>query len=419
MSVWHEARRKIYDLLISQQKEGYLWGSIFDNAWMGYILSKHKRGHERLIESLKNYLDGWFEREIPSTDRDFASVGLYIRFKANLGYDVVNKKLEELKAKGFILLRKNEKFSLSKSPELFFAFILGGLENKLEYDETCHQILINELKNNWYNSNYRLAFYTAAAFEVKLLDEEYIKKIVRHISSIDVGKINDLEIQALIWLFTTYYEDIKRCFETEGKDVDLLKNKYKSFISEFENMISRRLDIDEEEYHALSVFQLGLYYDIVESLLEIKPDPLQLFENFPIHPIVKKVTYHLFKEGHYYEAVRNASTLYISEVKNRSDQPKDKHGRELDGRKLMQEVFKVDNPILVLNSLKTQSEKDEQEGFMHLSIGTVVGIRNPKAHELDREDPYRALEYIILISMLMKRLIECKKIGQGDTNAKQ
>ena len=71
----------------------------------------------------------------------------------------------------------------------------------------------------------------------------------------------------------------------------------------------------------------------------------------------------------------------------------------------MSTVFSPNSPIIKLNSLETQSDRDEQEGFMHLFIGAMQGIRNPKAHEnILQNDPYIALELMGLASLLIKTI---------------
>jgi uncharacterized protein (TIGR02391 family) len=54
----------------------------------------------------------------------------------------------------------------------------------------------------------------------------------------------------------------------------------------------------------------------------------------------------------------------------------------LDGVALMSTVFSPNDPILAFNSLANQTDKDEQQGLMHLFMGAVLGIRNPRAHAL-------------------------------------
>lgn len=124
--------------------------------------------------------------------------------------------------------------------------------------------------------------------------------------------------------------------------------------------------------------------------------PIQLFDALQFHPRVVEASRELFKDGHYRDAIYRA----FVEVNNFV---KDKSNKQLDGKRLMSTVFSLDNPIIKLNELKNQTDKDEQEGFMFLFMGAMEGIRNPKAHlNIIQKDPYRTLEYLALASLLMK-----------------
>ena len=69
----------------------------------------------------------------------------------------------------------------------------------------------------------------------------------------------------------------------------------------------------------------------------------------------------------------------------------------------MLDVFNVKSPILKLNQLRSVSDRDEQEGFMHLFAGAIQGIRNPKGHdEIIQTDALKTLEYLCLASLLAK-----------------
>jgi len=105
--------------------------------------------------------------------------------------------------------------------------------------------------------------------------------------------------------------------------------------------------------------------------------------------------------------------LYISTFKKINNLVKEKSCRkDLDGKSLMQHVFSVNNPILKFNELSTQTDRDEQEGFMYLFSGAMLGIRNPKGHEnIVQNDMYKALEYLMLASLLCKRLEETKAVN--------
>ncbi len=136
--------------------------------------------------------------------------------------------------------------------------------------------------------------------------------------------------------------------------------------------------------------------DTEETTKDTAELPIQLFDKMQLHPKVIEASRELFKDGHYRDAIYRAFVEVNNFVKGKANS-------QLDGRKLMSTVFSLDNPIIKLNSLKTQSDKDEQEGFMFLFMGAMEGIRNPKAHEnIIRNDPYRTLEYLGLASLLMK-----------------
>jgi uncharacterized protein (TIGR02391 family) len=106
----------------------------------------------------------------------------------------------------------------------------------------------------------------------------------------------------------------------------------------------------------------------------------------------------LFESKHYAQAIFEAFKAVECYVK-------EKTGQTLSGKDLMAKVFREDAPIIKLNDLSDQIDRDEQEGFKFLFMGAMVGIRNPKAHSMiDQQDPYLTLEYLAFASMLLKRI---------------
>ena len=93
------------------------------------------------------------------------------------------------------------------------------------------------------------------------------------------------------------------------------------------------------------------------------------------------------------------------------DYVNEKNGGNLDGAKAMGRAFDFDRqePLIKFNDLQSEEEKDEQRGIAFLFKG-IVGIRNRKAHEnITLSDPYRALEYLALASLLMRLMDEYAK----------
>ncbi len=123
-----------------------------------------------------------------------------------------------------------------------------------------------------------------------------------------------------------------------------------------------------------------------------------------LHPEILRVAERLFLDGHLDSAILEAFKAVNNEVK-------DLTGLNEDGKKLMGTAFGNgrDGPRLRLNRGITQSEKDEQEGFTLIFMGAMQGIRNPKAHDEIRDLEHdRALEYLTMASLLMRRLDDVK-----------
>jgi hypothetical protein len=64
----------------------------------------------------------------------------------------------------------------------------------------------------------------------------------------------------------------------------------------------------------------------------------------------------------------------------------------------MTSVFSKNKPILAFNNLTDRTEQDEQEGMIHLFMGAVLALRNPRSHALLVDSPEHALEYIAFLS---------------------
>lgn len=116
---------------------------------------------------------------------------------------------------------------------------------------------------------------------------------------------------------------------------------------------------------------------------------------------IRLVSRQLFADGHYTRAVEAAFKTLIIAVKTRSNLSDD----DYDGHSLMQKAFSVNNPKLKFSGLSRKSEKNVQLGYMELFAGSISGIRNPRAHEVDiADDPQEALELLTLANHLMRKL---------------
>lgn len=125
-----------------------------------------------------------------------------------------------------------------------------------------------------------------------------------------------------------------------------------------------------------------------------------------IHPKIIEVSGKLFSDGHHSQAIFEGFKMVNLMVKQKSGL------KDLDGKDLMAQAFKHTGPKLRWSKLNTISDKNEQEGYMFLFMGAMVGIRNPKAHEhIVQNDPIKTLEFLAFASLLAKKVDEAEIVS--------
>ena len=136
----------------------------------------------------------------------------------------------------------------------------------------------------------------------------------------------------------------------------------------------------------------------------------QKFCGRAIHPEVTKYCRTELLQDNYFHAVFEASKGLAQRIRDLS-------GVQGDGAALVDKVFSIENPILALNFLNTDSEKSEHKGFAQLLKGCFAAVRNPLAHEpkilWQGEDD--AADYFTLISLLHRKLDGCVKVNHNNS----
>jgi uncharacterized protein (TIGR02391 family) len=126
-------------------------------------------------------------------------------------------------------------------------------------------------------------------------------------------------------------------------------------------------------------------------------------EALKLQPRIAAACTRLFVDGHFRQAVLDASLALTEYVKERSG------CRERDGADLMRYVFSRNGSVLAFNLLADETDRSEQEGMMHLFEGVMLALRNPRAHTLSDDSPEQALEYIALLSLLAKQVERARR----------
>jgi len=118
---------------------------------------------------------------------------------------------------------------------------------------------------------------------------------------------------------------------------------------------------------------------------------------------LRGATKRLFRNEHYAEAVRQGCMHVNNLVKKKSGL------RSKDGPDLMHHAFRADAPLLRLNALASQSDRDEQDGYRYILAGMMTGVRNPRAHEPVEDDPEAALEMLTMANHLVRIVSRSKR----------
>jgi uncharacterized protein (TIGR02391 family) len=122
-----------------------------------------------------------------------------------------------------------------------------------------------------------------------------------------------------------------------------------------------------------------------------------------LHPKIVEVSRSRFETNHFADSVEAA----LKEVNNIVKViVKQRINQEYDGADLMNRAFSLQNPIILLDDLSTETGKNIQKGYMQIFAGSMTGIRNPKAHNNITIDRQRAIHFLFLASILMYKMDE-------------
>ena len=100
-------------------------------------------------------------------------------------------------------------------------------------------------------------------------------------------------------------------------------------------------------------------------------------------------------------------------TKSVADKIRELSGLNSDGGELIDSVFSINNPILLINNLTTKTEKSEHKGFANLLRGFFGMFRNTTAHSpkikwsIEEND---ALDIMTLASLFHRRLDNSHRI---------
>lgn len=152
----------------------------------------------------------------------------------------------------------------------------------------------------------------------------------------------------------------------------------------------------------MSIIEVSKIQDDIEIRVKGFRDKLELRN---VHPAIFAFCRAELVADNYFHAVLEANKGLLQRIRDIS-------GVEADGNRLIEQVFS-NKPVVIINSFRTQSEKDEHTGFCNLLRGLCGMFRNPLSHVPKEEWPISeqdALEILGIISYCHRRLDNARKI---------
>jgi uncharacterized protein (TIGR02391 family) len=133
------------------------------------------------------------------------------------------------------------------------------------------------------------------------------------------------------------------------------------------------------------------------------------FKDRRIHAEVLKYCRAELLQDNFFHAIFEATKGLAQRIRDLS-------GVQTDGAALVDQVFAVDHPVLVINTMRTETEKSEHKGYAALIKGCFAVIRNPLAHgpKIMWEGEDDAADYLTLISLLHRKLDDAIMVSTGE-----
>ncbi len=378
----YNLREQIRKEIVRRLEEVKIEHGPIEIAWLLYALSFEGEDNP-LFKAGLSKIENWVLEKVGEMSKDLAplSLGCFLSKKK----EIKEKAIEKISS----IVRKNIekqplfKFNPLNDPEQVFCASLIG--NKISSD--IKDKLIKAIEKNINGNISRKVLFSASIIEFESMVD--ITTLLNEFKMIE----NHEDIISSLWFSERYREKL----EKEKPNIDLLY-LWKLFDGIYPSI----------EMENLTPKSLAMLYEAISKELR-QPNPIMLFEIYPIHPEIKKIAKDKFKNKDYVGAVFEAVKKLNEKIQELSG-IKDKSEVEL----VQATMKKVDNPIIQFNEfILEDSGKNEQAGLALITEGIFKAFRNPKGHKpqdhpLLEMTPYEALDQLIIISYIWKRIEKAK-----------
>ncbi|RLE43149.1 TIGR02391 family protein [Candidatus Woesearchaeota archaeon] len=357
-------------------------------AWLVYGLSMDGLENNLPLSDLVTRMEQWAsQKENWKPQRNFGPLAFLCWLQKQTG-KTCDADLIAILSERIQGLNVDDKLSLLRDPEQVFLLALG-----LGVIEEVRARLVEVAKRELMRGPLRRrVLYAAALREMG----ESVKVPTQEVQ--DAG-----DLVALVWWAERYPGELKK------------DEQWQSYSNIIESVSISSNEAGDSQ-RVLTVPELALLYEAVcrEAL---QPDPVLLFEYFPLHPRVREIASDYFYNGKYVTAVFQACMVLNELIQERSG-VFDKYEAELVQATMKQIGDPTKLKIKFNVFLDEDSGKSEQAGLASICEGVFKAFRNPKGHKPEDHsfvqlDPYEALEQLVIISFLMERIEKAAEIPNG------
>lgn len=175
--------------------------------------------------------------------------------------------------------------------------------------------------------------------------------------------------------------------------------EYIGNLEEFETVLNKVNEI--VRFYGLKVTEDGKVRVTGEKATSLSKNSIekQVFQSRLFHAEIKKHGEELFIEKRYFHAVFECCKAFDKNVREKS-------GFNKYGSDLMSSALSM-RGTLKLNKQISETDRNEQEGIMHLCMGVMRAVRNPNSHEPALEWPINmedALDILSLLNFLYRKI---------------
>ena len=388
---FHSYREELKQSIVRRKVALDLLAHPLDWAWLTYALSQDGIENNLLFsESLAGLLGWAFSESAWSQERSLAALGLCAHLMPNDDHrhSLITNILNKLDS---LLAREVGKFSVLNDPEQVFCIILGAKANLSQSQRKTLQHISS--RNSATGRLMRRVLCTAAVLELDKLPPSWP-------ALNDEGAAPE-DIISVLWLHERYKEKCSQGTEPLWKAFENIKETFTLEVASTE----------DENLTPLTNLAVAVLYEAVTRQSQ-KPDVDMLFDTYPLHPRVREIAETDFKNKSYVPAIEQA-TRVLNELIQQKTGICDKSEVELV-RATMKSINEPAKLAIKFNDfLQEKSGRNEQLGLALIAEGVFIAFRNPKGHKpkdhpLIELDAYEALNQLVTISLLMKRIEEAE-----------